>query len=269
MLQTREQEGAEPALLRPHAAQEVFAQKVSEKALGQVLRVLRAAALSPHERVEGIPIGAAQLLQGFRRLRHRRFGLPPARRSNASWRKWPRWSSFGLLQDRTLICTMLPGRLESSKSLKRESSAGFRPAVQKDNRWGVKTIVWLLKVEQLRFAPFWATARAATTSTKTLSDAPRVLNVSGGLKAKRFAATTERLVRRTLRASPRSPPRPRIGRLMFPGWYWIQVTPHKFGAGRRRPPWNPSGPKSPSTRRSIRIGWTPLPINPCRTQRRS
>jgi hypothetical protein len=77
---------------------------------------------------------------------------------------------------------MLPGRLESSKSLKRESSAGFRPAVQKDNRWGVKTIVWLLKVEQLRLAPFWATARAATTSTKTLNDAPRVLNGSGGLK---------------------------------------------------------------------------------------
>jgi CDP-paratose 2-epimerase len=37
-------------------------------------------------------------------------------------------------------------------------------------------------VEQLRFVPFWSTARAATTSTKTLSDAPRVLNGSGGLK---------------------------------------------------------------------------------------
>ena len=67
MFQPDEQERAKFAALRVSHAQMFAFQEPGEELLGQILSVVRIMRLPPDEGVEGIPIGAAQLLQ--RRLR--------------------------------------------------------------------------------------------------------------------------------------------------------------------------------------------------------
>ncbi len=88
-------------------------------------------------------------------------------------------------------------------------------------------------------------------------EAPRILNVSGGLGQSASLRQLSDLVRADGSALTRSPPTPRTGLLMSPGSSSTPVGPPKPGVGNRRPRWRPSGPKSPSTRRRTRIGSTP------------
>jgi hypothetical protein len=69
-----EEERAEPALLGIRPAPEIFFQQFGEKGLGEVLPFLATMALAADIGVKGGPVGAAEFLERFGRLR--RIGLP-------------------------------------------------------------------------------------------------------------------------------------------------------------------------------------------------
>src|SRR3974377_911311 len=62
-LERREQEGAEPAADWVGVAQIFLSQQAGKELLGQILRLLDAAALPAHIAVKGIPVGLTQTLQ--------------------------------------------------------------------------------------------------------------------------------------------------------------------------------------------------------------
>src|SRR6266498_4573071 len=68
MLQRRQQERAEPAFLWMDLIEIVLLQQPREETLGQVFGVRRTVPLPANVSVERIPVTAAQLFQGFRRL---------------------------------------------------------------------------------------------------------------------------------------------------------------------------------------------------------
>ena len=83
-LERDEQERAESPLFRGRGMEVSLFQQPRKKLLGEVLRVVRVATLSPHIRIERIPIGAAEQLHRLgacrRRLVLRRQDKRPVRR---------------------------------------------------------------------------------------------------------------------------------------------------------------------------------------------
>src|SRR5215211_2431884 len=75
MLERREKKRTQPALFLTHGLEILAVQNQREKPLRDILRLVSATTLSPHESVNGPPISAAKILQrllGCRRFTSRR-----------------------------------------------------------------------------------------------------------------------------------------------------------------------------------------------------
>lgn len=64
VFQAGEQEGAKPARCRLDVGERIALEKLAEEFLGQVFRFVRGRALAADERIQGIPVGRTQSLEG-------------------------------------------------------------------------------------------------------------------------------------------------------------------------------------------------------------